>query len=231
MATVISGKNISKRYEIGGLNPGYATFRELLAGAIVRRMRRLRGIPQSKKEIVWALRDINFEMKTGEVVGIIGNNGAGKSTLLKILSRITVPTTGRTEVHGRIGSLLEVGTGFHPDLTGRENIYLNGTILGITLSEVRKRFDEIVAFSEIEKFIDTPVKWYSSGMYLRLAFSVAAHLDTEVLIMDEVLAVGDVSFQQKCLDRMNEIRNQGRTILFVSHSMAAVTRLCERAIL
>ena len=170
-------------------------------------------------------------MQAGEVVGIIGNNGAGKSTLLKILSRITVPTTGRTEVHGRIGSLLEVGTGFHPDLTGRENIYLNGTILGITLSEVRKRFDEIVAFSEIEKFIDTPVKWYSSGMYLRLAFSVAAHLDTEVLIMDEVLAVGDVSFQQKCLDRMNEIRDQGRTILFVSHSMAAVTRLCERAIL
>lgn len=194
-------------------------------------IRRLRRIQTSQSETIWALKDIDFEMKAGEVVGLIGHNGAGKSTLLKILSRITFPTTGRTEVHGRIGSLLEVGTGFHPDLTGRENIYLNGTILGITSSEVKKRFDEIVAFSEIEKFIDTPVKWYSSGMYLRLAFAVAVHLDTEVLVMDEVLAVGDVSFQQKCLDKMNEIRNQGRTILFVSHSMAAVTRLCDRAIL
>jgi homopolymeric O-antigen transport system ATP-binding protein len=231
MATVIRVENISKRYEIGGLNPGYATFREFIAGAMVMPVRRLRRIRKPQGEIVWALKDINFEMESGEVLGIIGHNGAGKTTLLKILSRITVPTTGRTEVHGRIGSLLEVGTGFHPDLTGRENVYLNGTILGITRSEVRKRFDEIVAFSGIEKYIDTPVKWYSSGMYLRLAFSVAVHLDTEVLIMDEVLAVGDLSFQQKCLDKMHEIRNQGRTILFVSHNMAAVTRLCNRAIL
>ncbi len=231
MTAVISIKNISKCYQIGGLNPGYATFREFLAGAMAMPLRRFRRIQRSPKETIWALRDINFEMEAGEVVGLIGHNGAGKSTLLKILSRITVPTTGRTEVHGRIGSLLEVGTGFHPDLTGRENIYLNGTILGITRGEVRRRFDEIVAFSEIEKFIDTPVKWYSSGMYLRLAFSVAVHLDTEVLVMDEVLAVGDVSFQQKCLDKMNEIRNQGRTILFVSHSVAAITRLCDRAIL
>ncbi len=231
MTAVISVKNISKCYQIGGLNPGYATFREFLAEAMAMPIRRLRRIQKSQKETIWALRDINFDMESGELVGLIGHNGAGKSTLLKILSRITVPTTGRTEVHGRIGSLLEVGTGFHPDLTGRENIFLNGTILGITRSEVRRKFDEIVAFSEIEKFIDTPVKWYSSGMYLRLAFSVAVHLDTEVLIMDEVLAVGDVSFQQKCLDRIHEIRNQGRTILFVSHSMAAVTRLCSRAIL
>ena len=231
MTSAISVKNLSKRYQIGGLNPGYTTFREFLAGAMVIPIRRLRRIQTAQSQTIWALKDINFEMKSGEVVGLIGHNGAGKSTLLKILSRITSPTTGRTEVNGRIGSLLEVGTGFHPDLTGRENIYLNGTILGITASEVKKRFDEIVAFSEIENFIDTPVKWYSTGMYLRLAFSVAVHLDTEVLVMDEVLAVGDVSFQQKCLDKMHEIRRTGRTILFVSHTMSAVTRLCDRAIL
>ena len=231
MDKIISVKEVSKRYQIGGLNAGYATFREFLAGAMTAPIRRLRRMPGSQRETIWALRDITFEMDSGEIVGLIGHNGAGKSTLLKILSRITVPTLGRTEVRGRIGSLLEVGTGFHPDLTGRENIYLNGTILGISRREVRKRFDEIVAFSEIESFIDTPVKWYSSGMYLRLAFSVAVHLDTEILIMDEVLAVGDVPFQQKCLDKMHDIRNQGRTILFVSHSMSAVTRLCDRAIL
>jgi lipopolysaccharide transport system ATP-binding protein len=231
MTPVISVKNISKRYRIGGLDPGYTTFREFLGGALAIPIRRLRRIQNLPSETIWALKDIAFEVKSGEVVGLIGHNGAGKSTLLKILSRITFPTTGRTEVHGRIGSLLEIGTGFHPDLTGRENIYLNGTILGITSSEVKKRFDEIVAFSEIENFIDTPVKWYSTGMYLRLAFSVAVHLDSEVLVMDEVLAVGDVAFQQKCLDKMNEIRNDGRTILFVSHTMSAVTRLCDRAIL
>lgn len=231
MTPVITVNNVSKRYQIGGLDPGYATFREFLASAMVMPLRRLRRIQNAPSQIIWALKDINFEMQSGEVVGLIGHNGAGKSTLLKILSCITSPTTGRTEVHGRIGSLLEVGTGFHPDLTGRENIYLNGTILGIPSAEVKRRFDEIVAFSEIEKFIDTPVKWYSTGMYLRLAFSVAVHLDTEVVVMDEVLAVGDVSFQQKCLDKMYEIRSQGRTILFVSHTMSAVTRLCNRAIL
>jgi homopolymeric O-antigen transport system ATP-binding protein len=231
MEKIITVRDISKRYQIGGLNPGYATFRESLAGAITRPIERLRRTPKSHAETIWALQDINFEVEAGEILGLIGHNGAGKSTLLKILSRITVPTTGRTEVRGRIGTLLEVGTGFHPDLTGRENIYLNGTILGISRNEVKRRFDEIVAFSEIESFIDTPVKWYSSGMYLRLAFAVAVHLDTEVLIMDEVLAVGDVTFQQKCLDKMHQIRHEGRTILFVSHSMTAVTRLCDRAIL
>lgn len=231
MDTVVKVQNVSKRYQIGGLDAGYRTFRETFAEVIARPIHRLRGQRRQQGESIWALKDINFEVPEGEIVGLIGHNGAGKSTLLKILSRITTPTTGRTEVHGRIGSLLEVGTGFHPDLTGRENIYLNGTILGIKRSEIKERFDKIVAFSEIEQFIDTPVKWYSSGMYLRLAFSVAVHLDTEVLIMDEVLAVGDVGFQQKCLDKMHDIRNQGRTILFVSHSMAAVTRLCERVIL
>lgn len=231
MNPVIKVENISKRYQIGGLNPGYATFREFLAGAMITPLRRLRRTYKPSTETIWALRDIDFNVELGEVVGIIGHNGAGKSTLLKILSRITVPTSGRTEVRGRIGTLLEIGTGFHPDLTGRENIFLNGAIIGIGKAVIARKFDEIVAFSGIEQFIDTPVKWYSTGMALRLAFSVAVHLDSEVLIMDEVLAVGDVSFQQKCLDKMNEIRNQGRTILFVSHSMAAVTRLCKRALL
>lgn len=231
MKPIIRVENISKSYHIGGLDAGYVTFRETVAQAIVSPFKRLRGIRNAPPEIFWALRDINFEVQQGEMVGLIGHNGAGKSTLLKILSRITIPTIGRTEVYGAIGSLLEVGTGFHPDLTGRENIFLNGTILGIRRSEIARRFDEIVEFSGIEQFIDTPVKWYSSGMYLRLAFAVAAHLDTEVLIMDEVLAVGDTAFQQKSMDKMHEIRNQGRTILFVSHSMQAVTRLCHRAIL
>lgn len=231
MEPVVKVENISKRYQIGGLDAGYRTFRETFAEGLAWPIRRLQGTRRQAGESIWALKDINFVIQEGEIVGLIGHNGAGKSTLLKILSRITTPTTGRTEVHGRIGSLLEVGTGFHPDLTGRENIYLNGTILGIPRSSIARKFEEIVAFSEIEQFIDTPVKWYSSGMYVRLAFSVAIHLDTEVLVMDEVLAVGDVSFQRKCLDKMYEIRNQGRTILFVSHAMAAVTRLCQRAIL
>lgn len=231
MEPVIKVQNISKRYKIGGLDEGYRTFRETFAGALTQPFRRLWGMGGQASESIWALRDVDFEVREGEIVGLIGHNGAGKSTLLKILSRITTPTTGRTEVHGHIGSLLEVGTGFHPDLTGRENIYLSGTILGIKRSDIKRRFDEIVSFSEIEKFIDTPVKWYSSGMYLRLAFSVAVHLDSDVLIMDEVLAVGDVNFQQKCLDKMHQIRSQNKTILFVSHSMPAVTRLCERVIL
>lgn len=233
MKPIIRVENLSKSYRIGGLDAGYVTFRETMAQALISPLRRMRRSQRAggTTELFWALRDINFEVQQGEMVGLIGHNGAGKSTLLKVISRITVPTVGRTEVYGRIGSLLEVGTGFHPDLTGRENIFLNGSILGIGRTEIARRFDEVVAFSGIEQFIDTPVKWYSSGMYLRLAFAVAAHLDTEVLIMDEVLAVGDTAFQQKCMDKMHEIRGQGCTILFVSHSMQAVTRLCNRAIL
>jgi lipopolysaccharide transport system ATP-binding protein len=181
-------------------------------------------------EYVWALKDINFEVKQGEVLGIIGRNGAGKSTLLKILSRVTAPSTGEVKAKGRIASLLEVGTGFHPDLSGRENIFLNGAILGMTRTEIKNKFDEIVDFSGIERYIDTPVKRYSSGMYVRLAFAVAAHLDPEILILDEVLAVGDVEFQKKCLGKMKDVSGQGRTVLFVSHNMAAVKNLCTRGI-
>lgn len=234
MRPIIKVENLGKQYGFGGLHPSYMTFREAAAAALVkpfRRVRRRRGLQPATGERQWALKDVSFEIEPGEVVGIIGDNGAGKSTLLKILSRIVEPTTGTFELYGKIGSLLEVGTGFHPDLSGRENIFLNGALLGIKRAELQRRFDEIVAFSEIEEFIDLPVKWYSSGMYLRLAFSVAAHLNTEILTMDEVLAVGDISFQQKCIDKVNEIRGQGRTILFVSHSMTAVTRLCERVIL
>lgn len=231
MRPIVKVINLGKCYRLGGLNAGYMTFREMFAGAVAAPVNRMRGRRKTPAETLWALKDVEFDVWPGEALGLIGDNGAGKSTLLKILSRVTAPTTGRTEVYGRLGSLLEVGTGFHPDLTGRENIFLNGAFLNIRRAEIARRFDEIVAFSGIEKFIDTPVKWYSSGMYLRLAFSVAAHLDTEVLIMDEVLAVGDVGFQQKCLDKVHEIRNQGRTILFVSHNMAAVTRLCQRVIL
>ncbi len=185
----------------------------------------------SSSEDFWALRDVSFEVRRGDVVGIIGRNGAGKSTLLKILSRITEPTTGRVEIDGRVASLLEVGTGFHPELTGRENIYLNGAILGMRRAEIKRKFDEIVAFAEVEKFLDTPVKHYSSGMYVRLAFAVAAHLEPEILIVDEVLAVGDAQFQKKCLGKMGEVAKGGRTVLFVSHNMAAVQGLCNRAIL
>jgi len=231
MDPIIKVENLSKRYRIGARQSAHTTLRESLAEALRDPLKRLRRNGHAAGEMVWALKDVSFEVKQGEVVGIIGRNGAGKSTLLKILSQITEPTAGRVELHGRVGSLLEVGTGFHPELTGRENIFLNGAILGMKRAEIERKFDEIVAFSEIEKFIDTPVKRYSSGMYLRLAFSVAVHLDPEILVMDEVLAVGDSAFQQKCLDKMQEIRQQGRTILFVSHSMPAVTRLCERVIL
>jgi lipopolysaccharide transport system ATP-binding protein len=186
---------------------------------------------RKSSESIWALRDVSFTVMPSEVLGIIGQNGAGKSTLLKILSRITEPTTGRAELYGRAGSLLEVGTGFHPELTGRENIFLNGAILGMTRPEIQRKFDEIVAFAELEKFLDTPVKRYSSGMYMRLAFSVAAHLDPEILVIDEVLAVGDAAFQKKCLGRMRDISTEGRTVLFVSHNMAAIRSLCERGIL
>src|SRR5918912_1071911 len=217
---VVSVEGVSKRYRIGALHPAYDSLRESLARAVAARLKRLRqgrGADDAETTL-WALKDVSFEVRRGEILGIVGRNGAGKSTLLKILSRITRPTTGEIEIYGRVGSLLEVGTGFHPDLTGRENVFLNGAILGM-----RK--------AEIEKFIETPVKFYSSGMYVRLAFSVAAHLEPEILIMDEVLAVGDAAFQQKCLDKMHEIRQQGRTIFFVSHNMPAVTRLCQRVVL
>ena len=230
MKPVVRIENVGKRYLIGGLHPGYVTFREMLGGLVAAPFKRWRGGGARRQEL-WALKDVNLEVGEGELVGVIGHNGAGKSTLLKILSRITKPTTGEVELRGRVGSLLEVGTGFHPDLTGRENIYLNGAILGMKRVEIRRKFDEIVAFAEIEKFLETPVKWYSSGMYVRLAFSVAAHLEPEILMMDEVLAVGDAAFQQKCLDKMRDIRRQGRTIFFVSHDMAAITRLAKRVVL
>ncbi len=202
------------------------------AGAPLRRLTSsLRGeAHQKRQQTIWALRHVSFEVCQGEVLGIIGKNGAGKSTLLKLLSRITEPTEGRATIRGRVGSLLEVGTGFHPELTGRENIFLNGAILGMKRSEIERRFDEIVAFAEVEKFIDTPVKRYSSGMYLRLAFAVAAHLEPEILLIDEVLAVGDAAFQQKCLGKMSEVAQEGRTVLFVSHNMSAILRLTEEAI-
>jgi lipopolysaccharide transport system ATP-binding protein len=229
---VVRVEDVSKRYRIGAMHPAYVTLREQFGRAIAQRVRRLvRRETADDYQTLWALRGVNVEVRRGEILGIVGRNGAGKSTLLKILSRITRPTTGEVEIHGRVGSLLEVGTGFHPDLTGRENIYLNGAILGMRKAEIARKFDEIVAFSELEKFVETPVKFYSSGMYVRLAFSVAAHLEPEILIMDEVLAVGDMAFQQKCLDKMHEIRNQGRTIFFVSHNLPAVTRLCKRAVL
>ncbi|HST53299.1 MAG TPA: ABC transporter ATP-binding protein [Pyrinomonadaceae bacterium] len=225
-------ENVGKRYQIGALHAGYDTLRELVGEALLAPFRRLRGGERRNRyETLWALSELNLEVRRGEMLGIVGHNGAGKSTLLKILSRITRPTTGEVEIRGRVGSLLEVGTGFHPDLTGRENVYLNGAILGMRKAEIEKKFDEIIAFSELEKFVETPVKFYSSGMYVRLAFSVAAHLEPEILIMDEVLAVGDAAFQQKCLDKMREIRQRGHTIFFVSHNLPAVTRLCKRAVL
>ena len=221
---------LSKQYVIGAAAARHDTLRDTVTDA-VRRLGRLAGHASRSRPVIWALRDVSFEVRTGEVVGIIGRNGAGKSTLLKILSRITDPTRGRAELYGRVACLLEVGTGFHPELSGRENIYLSGAVLGMRRQEVARKFDEIVAFAEVEPFIDTPVKRYSSGMYVRLAFAVAAHLDTEILIVDEVLAVGDVSFQRKCLNKMEDVGRHGRTILFVSHNLASITRLCARAIL
>jgi lipopolysaccharide transport system ATP-binding protein len=230
-------EGLSKQYRIGGKQERYRTLRDTIADTALAPYRRFRAalrhsgvVSANGDETIWALKDVSFEVKRGEVVGIIGRNGSGKSTLLKILSRITSPTAGCADIHGRVGSLLEVGTGFHAELTGRDNIYLNGAILGMKRAEIERRFDEIVAFSEVEKFIDTPVKYYSSGMYLRLAFGVAAHLDPEILLVDEVLAVGDASFQKKCLGKMEDVSNQGRTVLFVSHNMTALQRLCERAI-
>lgn len=230
-------EGLAKRYRLGERRATYKALRDVLADAAaapIRAVRRALGAAspsQNESETFWALHDVSFEIARGDVVGVIGRNGAGKSTLLKILSRITEPTRGFAEIHGRVGSLLEVGTGFHPELTGAENIYLNGVILGMRRREVERKFDEIVAFAGVEKFVDTPVKHYSSGMYLRLAFSVAAHLEPEIMLVDEVLAVGDSTFQRKCLDKMEEVGKQGRTVLFVSHNMPAVTRICPRTIL
>jgi lipopolysaccharide transport system ATP-binding protein len=228
----IKVENLSKMYRIGEKQERYYTFRDTLTNIAFAPFRRLRRVGKQPKEeeIIWALKDVSFEVKHGEVVGIIGRNGAGKTTLLKILSRITESTEGQAEIHGRVGSLLEVGTGFHLELTGRENIFLNGAILGMRKTEIDRKFDEIVAFAEIEKFMDTPVKRYSSGMYVRLAFAVAAHLEPEILLVDEVLAVGDVGFQKKCLGKMGDVAKGGRTVLFVSHNMAAIQTLCQRAI-
>jgi len=243
-------ENLGKQYRIGTQRARYKTLRESLTSAFAAPFRHIKlndhkttdntttsspivssQSSRSPDDWIWALKDVSFDVKQGEVVGVIGRNGAGKSTLLKILSRITAPTEGRVEVYGRVASLLEVGTGFHPELTGRENIYLNGAILGMHRAEIERKFDEMVAFAEAEKFIDTPVKHYSSGMYVRLAFAVAAHLEPEILLVDEVLAVGDASFQKKCLGKMGEVAKGGRTVLFVSHNMAAILNLCGRGML
>ncbi len=235
--TVIQVNNLSKRYRIGLKEKRHDTFVGQL-GAVLkapidnfRRLRSMSKFGAEDESVFWALRDINFEVKEGEVLGIIGHNGAGKSTLLKILSRITEPTTGEIHLKGRVSALLEVGTGFHPDLTGRENIYMNGTILGMTKREIDRKLDEIVDFSGVEQYIDTPVKFYSSGMKVRLGFAVAAHLEPEILIIDEVLAVGDAEFQRKCLGKMKEVSSEGRTVLFVSHDMGAIVNLCPNSIL
>ena len=237
---VIKAENLGKRYTIGHQHgrSEQTTFREVLIQNAASLWNKSRDLLTGKPVIagdtleeVWALKDVNFEIQRGEAVGIIGRNGAGKSTLLKILSRITEPTEGRVTIRGRVASLLEVGTGFHSELTGRENIYLNGTILGMTRAEIKKKFEEIVAFAEVGKYLDTPVKRYSSGMYVRLAFAVAAHLEPEILVVDEVLAVGDAEFQKKCLGKMGEVTTTGRTVLFVSHNMAAIQYLCSSAML
>jgi lipopolysaccharide transport system ATP-binding protein len=250
---IITVENLSKRYRIGAKEQAYKTLREIITDgftAPIRNLTRLRKLTKfddidtsrynsnpistagkpTENDIIWALKDVSFEVKQGEILGIIGRNGAGKSTLLKVLSRITEPTTGDVKIYGRISSILEVGTGFHPELTGRENIFLNGSILGMRKEEIKRKFDEIVAFAETEKFIDTPVKYYSSGMYVRLAFAVAAHLEPEILVVDEVLAVGDAAFQKKCLGKMGNVAKEGRTVLFVSHNTTAVKSLCKRAI-
>ncbi|HNS52798.1 MAG TPA: ABC transporter ATP-binding protein [Anaerolineae bacterium] len=232
----IRADQLGKRYRIGRAQQRHDTLRDALVAGVRGPLDRLRrpkpeeARPEEPAGSIWALKDISFEVRRGEVLGVIGRNGAGKSTLLKILSRITEPTQGRAEIHGRVGSLLEVGTGFHPELTGRENIYLNGAILGMHRAEIDRHFDEIVAFAEIEKFLETPVKRYSSGMYVRLAFAVAAHLEPEILLVDEVLAVGDAAFQKKCLGKMGEVAREGRTVLFVSHNMGAVLALCDKAV-
>jgi lipopolysaccharide transport system ATP-binding protein len=231
MKPIIKVEGLSKQYRIGAKQAPHLTLRESLSGAmrLPSRLWRRNGRPVT--DTIWALKDVSFEVRPGEVIGLIGSNGAGKSTLLKILGRITEPTEGQADLYGRVGSLLGVGTGFHPDLTGRENIYLSGTILGMSRREIARKFDEIVSFGEVEKFIDTSVKYYSSGMYVRLAFAVAAHLEPEILLVDEVLAVGDAAFQKKCLGKIHDVSLGGRTVLFVSHNMVAVDSLCSRCLL
>jgi lipopolysaccharide transport system ATP-binding protein len=237
MKPAISVRNVSKLYQLGAKAKGYQTFREAMvqaAQAPLRPFRRLLGAAApaggDDGRDLWALKDVSVDIQPGEVVGVIGRNGAGKSTFLKVLSRITEPTSGRVEMRGRVGSLLEVGTGFHTELTGRENIYLNGAISGMGRREIDRKFDEIVAFSEVEQFLDTPVKRYSSGMFVRLAFAVAAHMEPEILLVDEVLAVGDAAFQKKCLGKMHEVSRSGRTVLLVSHNMATILNLCDKAV-
>ncbi len=238
MTTAVSVQNLSKRYRIGAAQTRfrYGLLRDVLTDVVTTPVRMAKALlgkasrGSSSVSYIWALEDMSFDVEEGKVLGIVGRNGAGKSTLLKILSRVTEPTKGLVTVRGRVGSLLEVGTGFHPELTGRENIYMNGAVLGMKRAEIERKFDEIVAFSEVEQFVDTPVKRYSSGMYLRLAFAVAAHLEPEILVVDEVLAVGDAEFQKKCLGKMGDVAQQGRTVLFVSHNMSAILRLTQEAI-
>lgn len=228
-AVLVEG--LGKQYLLGGAEQHYDSFRDLLRGALLSPFRKFRTLSgQQTENLFWALEDINFSIPTGQITGVIGRNGAGKSTLLKLLSRITTPTVGQAVIRGRVASLLEVGSGFHPELTGRENIYMNASILGMRRHEVRQKLDDIVAFAEVEKFLDTPVKRYSSGMYVRLAFSVAAHVDPDVLLVDEVLAVGDAKFQQRCIGKLSEVGQQGRTVLFVSHNMGLIQDLCSHAI-
>ena len=231
MKPIVQVEDLSKQYLIGAREASYGTLRESIVDAVRAPLARLRGRNgKQSPEKIWALKNVSFDVAPGEVVGIIGRNGAGKSTLLKVLSRITEPTSGRVDLYGRVASLLEVGTGFHPELTGRENIYLNGAILGMRKAEIERKFDEIVAFAELEKFLDTPVKRYSTGMYMRLAFAVSSHLEPEILVVDEVLAVGDATFQKKCLGKLDEVAKAGRTVLFVSHNMLAIQGLCTRVI-
>lgn len=234
-ALAIRAEGLSKRYRIGARQQAYSTLGEMLSSCAANSARRLRQWTRgerrgSDEEIVWALKDVGFDVARGEVTAVIGRNGAGKSTLLKVLARISAPTEGSADVFGRVGSLIEVGTGFHGELTGRENVFLNGAILGMTKAEIRRKFDAIVAFAEVDRFIDTPVKRYSSGMHMRLAFAVAAHLEPEILLVDEVLAVGDAKFQQKCLGKMGDVAHEGRTVLFVSHNMSAVRALCTNGL-
>src|SRR3990170_2066199 len=229
MSTIaIRAEGLSKKYRLSASSQVYDTLRDLITDGFRNLM--ARNGAQGAQDTIWALRDVSFGIPQGQIVGIIGRNGAGKSTLLKILSRITEPTEGRAEIRGRVGSLLEVGTGFHPELTGRENVYLNGAILGMRKREIDREFDEIVAFAEIDRFIDTPVKRYSSGMNVRLAFAVAAHLEPDILLVDEVLAVGDVAFQRKSLGKMSSVAQEGRTVVFISHNMAAIQNLCSRGV-